>query len=296
MFHLTSTLVFQCGSHDVVVLTNEQHEPVVAQFLGLFRRVTEVSKQNDSNSRVDVSLPGWVSGDITEKSIYGPLAHLDDVVSNQTVCLSVHRLQGLSVGPLGETKHRPFVCIEPIRDVTDFVLLLNRKVECVRSGDVGSGRARRLVSIKEQGHAGKANSQGHSLRMPAEGRSPEPASYQIGRARANGHGGEAQVGQPRVVPGKLGSLCAGVTERPLRRNEQIDRPLRRGRTRFRPNSPDRSMVPAIPGRSRTSVRARPVKRSPSTPPTRPGPGTMRSGICSAGQPRRVCRGSDRGPP
>ena len=94
-----------------------------------------------------------MSGNITEKRIYGPLTHLDDVVSNQTVCLSVHSFQGLSVRPLGETKHGLFVCIEPIRDVTNVVLFLNSKVEFVCRRNVDSGRTRRLVSVKEQGHA-----------------------------------------------------------------------------------------------------------------------------------------------
>jgi hypothetical protein len=99
-----------------------------------------------------------MSGNLTKERIYGSVAHLDDVVGNQTVRLSVHSLQRLSVRPLCETKHAPFVFIEPIRDVANFVLVLNGKVEFVRGGDVGSRCTRRLVSIKEQGHARKANS------------------------------------------------------------------------------------------------------------------------------------------
>ena len=94
-----------------------------------------------------------MSGNLTEERIDGPITHLDDVVSNQTVRFPVNRFHGLSVGPLGETKHRPFRVIEPVRDVADLVLVLDSEIECVRGGDVGSGRARRLVSIKEQGHA-----------------------------------------------------------------------------------------------------------------------------------------------
>ena len=154
MFDLASTLLVQCGTHDLVVLANEYHEPVVAQFLSLLRRVTKVGEQNYPNSRLDIRLPGWVSGYRTKKGIYGPVTHLDDVVSNQTVRLPVHSFQRLSVGPLSETEHSPFRVIEPVRDVADLVFVLNGKIEFVRGGDVGSGRARRLVSIEEQGHAG----------------------------------------------------------------------------------------------------------------------------------------------
>ena len=94
-----------------------------------------------------------MSGNLTKKRVYGSVTHLDDVVGNQTVSLSVHSFQGLSVRALCETKHGPFVSIEPIRDVTNFVFVLNSEVEFVRRGDVDSSRTRRLVSIKEQGHA-----------------------------------------------------------------------------------------------------------------------------------------------
>ncbi len=153
MLHLASTLLFQCGSHDVVVLTNEQHEAVVAQFLGLLRRVTKVGEQNYSHSRVDVGLPCWMSGNLAEKRIYGSLADLDDVVGDQAVSLPVHSFQGLSVGPLGETEHSPFFVVEPICDVADLVLVLNGKIEFVRGGDGGRRGAGRLMSIKEQRHA-----------------------------------------------------------------------------------------------------------------------------------------------
>lgn len=152
MLHLASCLCVQCGAHDLVVIANEHHEPVVAQFLRLLRRVTKVGEQNYPNSRLDIRLPCRVSGNLTKKRIYGPITHLDDVVGDQTVRLPMNSFQGLSVGPLGETKHSPFRVIEPVGDVADFVFVLNGEIECVRGGDVGSGCARRLVSIKEQGH------------------------------------------------------------------------------------------------------------------------------------------------
>ena len=149
MLHFAATLLLQCGTHDLVVLAKKQHKPLVAQFLCLLGRVTEISEQNRPNGGLDIGLPSWVSWDLTEKRIDRPVAHFDDVVSNQSMSLSVHALQGLSVGTFGETEDRPFLVIEPIRDVTDLVSLLNGKIEFVRGGDIGGRRARRLVSIQE---------------------------------------------------------------------------------------------------------------------------------------------------
>ena len=147
MFHLTPSLLLQRGTHDFVMLAKKTHKAIVSQFLCLLRRVTKVGEQDHSNCGLDVRAPWGVSGNLTKKRIHGPVAHLDDVVSNQTVGLSVHSFQRLSVRPLGETKHGPFVIVEPIGDVTNVVLVLNGKVEFVRSGDVGGRRTRRLVSI-----------------------------------------------------------------------------------------------------------------------------------------------------
>lgn len=142
------------------MLAQQQHISVVTQFLGLLGRVTQISEQNDPDSRVDIRFSGWVSGDVTEKCIDGPVAHFDDVVRDQAMCFPVHRLQGLSVGSLGQTKDRPFLVIEPIRDITDLVFVLDGKIELVRGGDVDGRRARRLVSIKEQGHANEVSDMG----------------------------------------------------------------------------------------------------------------------------------------
>ena len=140
------------------MLAKKVHEAIVSQFLGLQRRVTKVGEEDHSNCRLDIRAPRRVSGNLTKERVDGSVTHLDDVVGNQTMGLSVHRFQRLSVRPLGETEHGPFVIVEPVGDVTNLVLVLNSQVEFVRGGDVGSSRTGRLVSIEEQGHARKANS------------------------------------------------------------------------------------------------------------------------------------------
>ena len=138
VFHLASTLRVQRGANDLVVLANEHHKAFVTQFLSLLRRVTQVSEENDSNSRLDVRFSRRVSGKFTEKCVDGPVAHLDDVVGDQTVRLPVYRFQRLSVRSLGETEDHALFVIEPIRDVADLVLVLNGEIELVGGGDVGS--------------------------------------------------------------------------------------------------------------------------------------------------------------
>ncbi len=157
---LASSLFVQCGPHYRVVLANERHELVVAHFLGLLCRVTNVGEEDYSNSRVDVCLACRVSWNLTKKRINGPVAHLDDVVSNQAVRLPVYSFQRLSVRSLGETKDGPLCVVEPIRDVANLIFRLNRKIEFVCGGDGGSRRARRIMSIKEQGHARYASDKG----------------------------------------------------------------------------------------------------------------------------------------
>ena len=146
----------QRGPHDLVVLAEKAHKPVVPQFLGLPRRVAKVGKKDDSNGRFDVRVTCSMSGNLTKERIDGPVTHLDDVVREQAVCLPVDRFQRLAVRPFGETKHGPFAVIEPIRHVTHLVLVLDSEVELMGGSDVGSLGTRRLVSIKEQRHGHQA--------------------------------------------------------------------------------------------------------------------------------------------
>jgi len=50
VLHLAAPLLVQSGTHDLVVLSNEHHEPVVTELLSLLCRVTKVSEQNGPNS------------------------------------------------------------------------------------------------------------------------------------------------------------------------------------------------------------------------------------------------------
>ena len=157
VLHLASVSLVQRGAYDFVVLTNEHHEALVAQFLSLFRGVTQVGEQNDPDRGLDIRFSGWVSGDVSKKRIDGPVPDLDDVVGSQAVCFPMDGFQGLPVGPLGEAEHRAFLVIEPVRDVTNLVLVLDGKVELVRGGDVGGCRSRGDVTVQEQGHAHQAS-------------------------------------------------------------------------------------------------------------------------------------------
>ena len=153
VLHLAATLRVSAARTISLCSRMSDHKAFVTQFLSLLRGVTQVSEENDSNSRLDVRLPRRVSGNLTEKCVDGPVAHLDDAVGDQTVRLPMYGFQRLSVRSLGETEHRALFVIEPIGDVADLVLVLNGKIELVGGGDVDSRCARRFVSIKEQGHA-----------------------------------------------------------------------------------------------------------------------------------------------
>jgi hypothetical protein len=88
----------------------------------------------------------------SKKRVYWPFTHLDDVVGYKTVRLSMDSFHGFTVGTLGETERGSIIVIEPIRDVADSVVLLNRKIEFVGRGDLGRCHPRYVVAIKEQGH------------------------------------------------------------------------------------------------------------------------------------------------
>jgi len=63
------------------------------------------------------------------------------------------RFERFTVGPFGETEHRPFAVIEPIGDVADPVVFLDSEIELVSLSYLGGGGSWRIVAIKEQGHA-----------------------------------------------------------------------------------------------------------------------------------------------
>jgi hypothetical protein len=127
--------------------------------------------------------------------------------------------------------------------------------------------------------------------MPSGRRSSEPVSYPIGGHKQM----VVSVNLWRMDPGRAREAGIALGWR-LRQAEQIDGPIAtRSRTSRAQNSHGPSIIPATRGRFQTSVRARRVKRPPSMSRTEPGRGTALSGICFVGQPRRICRASDRGP-
>src|SRR5271166_5986866 len=93
-----------------------------------------------------------MSWEITQESIDRTLAYFNNVVSRETVSLTMDRVDRGAVAPLGETKEGSRAFIEPVRDVAHAVFLLSIKVELVRSGDVGGVQAVDIVAVEEECH------------------------------------------------------------------------------------------------------------------------------------------------
>jgi hypothetical protein len=142
------------GADDLVVGADDGHRLGVAVTLRDAGRVLDVGEEDRPERGLDPRFADGRLRDLAEEMAHHRRVDLDDPVGDEAVCLPVHRLHRVAIGPFGETEDRLVLRVVPVGDVTDAVLVLDGDVLDVRLRDVLRRRVRQVVPVHVERHGG----------------------------------------------------------------------------------------------------------------------------------------------
>jgi hypothetical protein len=139
-------------SDDRVVSSHDGQGAGVPEPLGEGRGALDIGEEDGSESGRNPRLAHpWLPQPAEELDDRTPV-DLDDLVRDESVRLTMNGLGGVRGWRIGQAEDRARLRIEPIRDVSHPVLLLDLQVSNVSLRDILRGGFGEIVSIHVQGH------------------------------------------------------------------------------------------------------------------------------------------------